>query len=648
MKARERMAGVDLALFVRSSSALIGRRIKKAYQLGPGLFSLTIHPAVDGKKEFILSLENAAFLSEYNWPKPEYPTSLAMGVRKWASNARIVGIEQSQLERVMRVRYRGENEGELIVELFGRGNLIVTDGEGKIVQLASRRRMRDRNLARGEPYKQPPTKALQLDELDESSLLDEMRDRQQLELWRFLIECLEIGPPYLDEVLWGSGISASAKIQSLEADQLRGLATRAMDLLGRVEGPADPTLYLVEGRPVNFAPFPLESLDSKFERQGMDDYLQLLDRYFLPMVSAKAAFPFKKDLDRQIRSLESEIERQRALVDDFIREEGRCRARGDLIYSNLHEFQELIDVARRGSAEPRVKEADRKAHRAVIEAQGALIEVDYLRNAADNASAYYRRAKKMARKQKGAKRALQDLSRKLEEKISQEKSVIMERRPRERKSIERTHREWFERFRWFHSSDGLLVLAGRDRANNKELVKGHLGRSDLFFHVDRLRGAAVVVKKDSGEPGAATIEEAADFAASFSRAWREGLSYADVYYVGGEQVSDHAPPGLYIPKGSFYISGKRRRAKGRLQLSIGIVERKHDYRVISCPIGAAKGMKSEIVVVPGELTKLEAARRIRSALQEALKKRDVDLYLDVDEITRALPSGKFRLLRGRG
>ena len=44
----------------------------------------------------------------------------------------------------------------LILELFGEGNIILADEEGKILQALFFKRMRDRNIVRNEIYQFPP------------------------------------------------------------------------------------------------------------------------------------------------------------------------------------------------------------------------------------------------------------------------------------------------------------------------------------------------------------------------------------------------------------------------------------------------------------------------------------------------------------
>jgi len=71
-----------------------------------------------------------------------------------------------------------------------------------------------------------------------------------------------------------------------------------------------------------------------------------------------------------------------------------------------------------------------------------------------------------------------------------------------------------------------------------------------------------------------TIKEAADFVASYSRAWKETWGIVDVFYVKPSQVSKSPPSGEYLPKGSFIISGKKnfiKNAKTELAIALELI-----------------------------------------------------------------------------
>ena len=56
-------------------------------------------------------------------------------------------------------------------------------------------------------------------------------------------------------------------------------------------------------------------------------------------------------------------------------------------------------------------------------------------------------------------------------------------------------RKWYEKFRWFESSDGFLVIGGRDATSNEIVVKKHVEPNDVVFHAD-VQGAPFFVIKN--------------------------------------------------------------------------------------------------------------------------------------------------------
>lgn len=53
---------------------------------------------------------------------------------------------------------------------------------------------------------------------------------------------------------------------------------------------------------------------------------------------------------------------------------------------------------------------------------------------------------------------------------------------------------WFERFRWFISSDGNIVIGGKDTKSNEIVVKKHLKDGDRYAHADIQGAPSCVIK----------------------------------------------------------------------------------------------------------------------------------------------------------
>jgi predicted ribosome quality control (RQC) complex YloA/Tae2 family protein len=221
---------------------------------------------------------------------------------------------------------------------------------------------------------------------------------------------------------------------------------------------------------------------------------------------------------------------------------------------------------------------------------------------------------------------------------------------------EQKTKEWFERYRWFVTSNGLLVIGGRDASSNSAIIRKHMTDQDLVFHAE-IHGSPFFLIKNIGldsVEGTTTnnqsIIETAIATVTFSRGWKEGLSSADAYWVYPNQVKKGAPTGQFLPKGSFVIEGKRNFVKAlELKLSIGITKDNDGYKLICGPVDSIK-LKSIIylIIVPGGIDPMNAAKKIKSELIANSQNIDDDLTeflkrMSLDDVIRILPSGKIKI-----
>ena len=99
-----------------------------------------------------------------------------------------------------------------------------------------------------------------------------------------------------------------------------------------------------------------------------------------------------------------------------------------------------------------------------------------------NTAIYYEKAKKAKKKLKGALQALETSRKKLEE-LNKKRIEKLEKIEEETsKKVEQEKKEWYEKFRWFYSSEGFLCIGGRDATTNEIIIKKHTEKDDLVFH----------------------------------------------------------------------------------------------------------------------------------------------------------------------
>jgi predicted ribosome quality control (RQC) complex YloA/Tae2 family protein len=258
------------------------------------------------------------------------------------------------------------------------------------------------------------------------------------------------------------------------------------------------------------------------------------------------------------------------------------------------------------------------------------IEIDLGKSIEGNASLCFERAKKMKRKIAGAEEAIKKARKRIEE-IGKEHEEAKAKKANE---IEKKREmKWYEKFRWFISSEGFLVIAGRDATTNDMIIKKHCDKDDIIFHTDLAGSPFTIIKREgkSQAPGEATLAEAAEETASFSRGWKLGLSEMEVFSVGPEQVSSTPKSGEYMPKGSFMIYGRRNVFRAKLKVAVGIYE----SAVMCGPVSAVKKhcIKS-CIIERGSDKKSEAGKQIRKVIGAEL-----------DDIIRELPNGGIKVLK---
>ncbi|HEV8289906.1 MAG TPA: NFACT RNA binding domain-containing protein [Candidatus Norongarragalinales archaeon] len=237
------------------------------------------------------------------------------------------------------------------------------------------------------------------------------------------------------------------------------------------------------------------------------------------------------------------------------------------------------------------------------------IKLDYRKHLHDNAQVYYEEAKKFKAKSEGVKKAIKDTERKIEEAT---KHAAREELSKPTIRIkEARKKEWFEKFRWFFTSTGKLVIAGRDAKQNELAVSKYFEEGDLFFHADVI-GAPATILKGGLEASEQEKKEAAMFAGSYSSAWRVGHGAADVYAVKKEQVSKSPESGEYLAKGGFIIRGQREWFRGT---TLKIVIGKEENRLVSLPFNHAKLPKERVVLTPGEAGRGDVAKAIKARLR---------------------------------
>jgi len=650
---KSQMSSFDILAAVGELKEIKGARINKVYQVSPAELRLQLHVKGEGRKDLVIEVGRRLHLTRYPKPAPQRPSNFAMTLRKYVQGGFIEDIRQLAFDRIVSFEIAaGGTRSNLIAELFGTGNALLLDSENVIKAVMKPKRYRDRDLVGKETYERPPQKADPF-ELSARGLADSISSSEK-ELVKVLASDLGLGGEYAEELCALSGVGKnSAELSKGEAEKL----IETLQELRRNLPEAKARIIYDDGKAVDVTPLALRANEGKAYKE-FDSFNAALDEYFSPLETERVEGIVEKRYSAELGKLQKRLEDQEKTLARFEHQEKDSRVIGDLIYQNYQQIDGIIGAMSKaikdhspkeilaklkesGAAEaamigrilPKTKEVE-------VEIGGKTFLLDLKKNAAKNADAYYKRGKKAKEKQEGTSLAIEKTRHEIEkfeaegmEAISVEEAVPKKREPRKK--------EWYERFRWFTSSDGMLVIGGRDATSNEVVVKSHMDKSDLFVHADIHGAPAVIIKSEGKEIPQSTIDEAFVFAASYSRAWKNGIFALNVYSAKPEQVSKTPEHGEYVPKGAFIVRGKREWKKVGIALAAGIVIGEEPRVIAGPPSAVAKNAKYSVEIAPGRMKSREAALAIRKRWLELAGGEDREKISRIkpEDIQELLPPG---------
>jgi len=188
-------------------------------------------------------------------------------------------------------------------------------------------------------------------------------------------------------------------------------------------------------------------------------------------------------------------------------------------------------------------------------------------------------------------------------------------------------KEWYERFRWFVTSSGKIVIGGKSAEQNEDVVKNYIDKEDIILHTALPGSPFLVIKSEGKNITEEDIKEAAIFCASFSQQWKKGMKKTEIHIFAPVQISK----GKGDKKGTFNVSGSVKKMQAELKLVLTI----QNGRLRAVPESAAK--EKIMIILPGKIKKEVISKIIKEKLDR------IKISSSEQEILQALPAGGFNL-----
>ncbi|WP_430618875.1 fibronectin-binding protein EfbA [Enterococcus sp. DIV1072d] len=527
---------------------LLSGRISKIHQPYENEVVLVIRSR--GKNQRLLLSAHPSYariqITQIDYQNPDTPPNFVMMLRKHLDGAILESIEQIENDRVIHFHFTKRDElGDLqniilIVELMGRHStiILVNKESGKILDAIKHigsSQNTYRSLLPGVDYIAPP----------EQNQLNPFSQEKEKVFHR--LSQMDLTPKGIQQQFQGIGFDTAQELVARLTERPNEKMLVWQEFFTAIDTQLSPSLYEVAEKEY-FTPINYRFFDSNTQQKKMYPTLSaLLDAFYQEKAEKDRA---KQQGGELIRKIENELKRNRnklkkreqTLKDSENAED--YRRDGELLTTFMAQVP-------RGANEvtlPNYYEEDRPI----------TIKLDPALTPNQNAQKYFHRYQKLKNAVKLIGKQIEEAKNEidyLESVLSQleiagpmDIEVIKEELTAEgylkKKSSKKQKRKKPSQPDQYLSTDGTLILVGKNNLQNDQLSLKTAKKTDYWLHAKNIPGSHVIIKSD--QPSDETITEAAELAAYFSKYRHSAQVPVDLVQVKHLRKPNGVKPGYVI------------------------------------------------------------------------------------------------------
>ncbi len=554
--------------------------------------------------------------------------------------SKITEIKQLGSERIVYMTFSGfDQEFILVGEFFGDGNIILCNKDMKILSLLHSIDVRHRKLAVGLNYIPPPSSGLNILEVTKENI-EEIKT-SSTPVVRWIGRTLGLPGKYAEEIIKMSNLDPDKLGSTLSDKEIEDIFQATKGLIDRVTT-GDHDAYIIRDiKNSDVIPVPLGDMNARINTVKVASFMEGLDSLFSENLLEHGKSSQSTTANQKITELEHKLEEQNKAI-LLVKERsssiaGVAKALLEMSYTGVTSIEDP-------TIQPLLSKHNsctaRESGIFLINVNGEKIKIDSQSSIQAIASTLFNESKKQMRatdtinlEKKKTEKSLELV--KKQASIAQDSIVFAVQKKK----------EWFERYRWFITSDGQLAIGGRDASSNSAVIRKHLNKNDMVFHAE-IVGSPFFLLRESTENDLSSVKEVAYATVCFSRAWRAGVYGLNAYWIKPDQVKTAAPSGQFIAKGSFVIEGSKNFVQvSTLQLSIGLYEKDESYLLMCGPPSAIKKHCIYFVTIePSGVDMTEMAKKVKLEFMKFKEKEDIVKTISMDDFTRMLPAGDSHIV----
>jgi len=347
------LTSLEISYIVKELQFLIDSKIDNIYQPDKKELILKLYVSNKGKKILRISAGNMLYLTE---TKQEYgePTNFCLFLRKHLNNARLRKVNQLMPERILEFIFeKKEGKEKLIIEMFAKGNIILTDDKGDILSAVEYHKFRDRTIRAHIEYKHPKLK-YNFFNLESNDLINLFKESEKDSIVTCLAVDIGLGGVYSEEVCLLSNIDKRKKPFDLKEEEIKRLLESIKKLINKK---IKPVAYYKNGDIKDIVPFELKIYET-LNKKEFKTYNEALDFYFSreKTKESKELEKYKRELNR----IKEIVKKQETRLNELGKTEKEYRKKAEIIYNNYQLINEILTKIRKAIEKSGWKEVKEK------------------------------------------------------------------------------------------------------------------------------------------------------------------------------------------------------------------------------------------------------------------------------------------------
>ncbi len=632
------LAGIELRYLVNEISKNISEYyVSNIYGISRNSILFKLHHPE--KPDILLMFSTFGFWITTRKIEQIEENRLVKRLRNDLLRSKISEIKQIGTERIVYITFSGlSQEFVLVGEFFGDGNIVLCNKEMKILSLLHSIDVRHRKLNVGFNYELPPLGGLNIFEMTLKDLMDIKSVSTATVRW--IGRTLGLPTKYAEEIMKLANIDPQSPGNSLSDNDIEKIFSVTKSITEKVVNGIHEPLLVRDEKKSDVLPLPLGDIENK-NCTRVASFMEGLDLLFTENLLEAGKTSQTNTVTQKIEEFEHKLEEQTKAISTVKQRTGSISAVAkSLLEFNSKGIASLVD--------PNILQMFKDQSTSLAKERGIsflIVKEEKIKINPDSsmpaiASTLFNESKRQLKaietielEKRKTERILEGFRKQAS--IAKDSVVF---------SVQKK-REWYERYRWFFTSDGLLAIGGRDASSNSSVIRKHLEKDDKVFHAE-IVGSPFFLLKNSSDNTVTSVKETAHATVCFSRAWREGLYGLNAYWVTSDQIKTAAPSGQFIAKGSFIVEGTRSFVQvTTLQLSVGLYQKGDSYSLMCGPSEPIKkNCVYYVTIEPSGLEMVEAAKKIKIEFQKFKEKEEIVKAISIDDFIRVIPAGDSHIV----